>query len=121
MSNLNESSNATAAAAPAVASPIESDVIVTNASGGGSSVISGAGDSTASAAAAAAAIANAFNLNHSAEASLAHTSLGYCHVCNKQNRINTETFTCVQCNCGFIELFDLNDNPSSASSSNPRR
>ena len=121
MSNLNESSNATAAtaAAPVAASPIESDVIVTNASGGGgSSVISGAGDSTASAAAA---IANAFNLNHSAEASLAHTSLGYCHVCNKQNRINTETFTCVQCNCGFIELFDLNDNPSSTSSSNPRR
>lgn len=39
----------------------------------------------------------------------AATCLGYCHVCNKQNRINIESFTCIQCNGGFIELFDLDE------------
>jgi len=37
------------------------------------------------------------------------TSLGYCHVCNRQIRINLESFTCTQCNGGFIELFDINE------------
>jgi len=42
-------------------------------------------------------------------AAAAATSLGYCHVCNRQIRINLESFTCTQCNGGFIELFDINE------------
>lgn len=31
---------------------------------------------------------------------------GYCHVCDKQVTINADSFTCRECQGGFIELFE---------------
>ncbi len=104
MSNSSESSNVAAIAT-------DNDVIATDSSGSNNSVPG---------VVVSAAIVNSFDLDNSIEPSSTpsiHTALGYCHVCNKQNRINTETYTCVQCNCGFIELFDINESDRS----NPRR
>ena len=49
------------------------------------------------------------------EASMNNESIGYCHVCDKQVPINSNSFTCSECNGGFIELFE-NDNRPPASS-----
>lgn len=49
------------------------------------------------------------NMSTSTTSTTTRSALGYCHVCNKQNRINLDSYTCVQCNGGFIEIFDLND------------
>lgn len=33
--------------------------------------------------------------------------IGYCHVCDRQVEIDRDSFTCKECNGGFIELFDM--------------
>ncbi len=44
-------------------------------------------------------------------------ALGFCHSCNKQVRINLQDYTCSICKTGFIELFNLTDEPNLNSSS----
>jgi hypothetical protein len=39
-------------------------------------------------------------------------NIGFCHTCNRQVEIDMDSFTCKNCNNGFIELFELNDENS---------
>jgi hypothetical protein len=51
----------------------------------------------------------ATTVNLESDDNLNTDSIGFCHSCNKQNRINIENYTCTQCNGGFIELFNYSD------------
>jgi len=48
------------------------------------------------------------------EATMNNESIGYCHVCDKQVPINSNSFTCSECNGGFIELFENDNRPLSS-------
>lgn len=49
---------------------------------------------------------------NSNQASASGSNIGYCHNCDRQVEIDRESFTCKQCNGGFIELFDVESRPS---------
>ena len=67
-----------------------------------------AGSLAASVPSSSSAVDNNIAMLANTEASLTNT-LGFCHSCNKQNRIDVDTYTCTQCSGGFIELFNLED------------
>lgn len=46
--------------------------------------------------------------------------IGYCHQCDRQVEIDRPSFTCKQCQGGFIELFEIERNESRAPSSGIR-
>lgn len=44
---------------------------------------------------------------------------GYCHQCDRQVEINRDSFSCQECNGGFIELFDSDSSIRQNETNNP--
>lgn len=51
-------------------------------------------------------------------ATLNNDNIGYCHICDKQVIIDTDSFTCSECHGGFIELFENDSQRQQANTQN---
>ena len=55
----------------------------------------------------AAAASDPININSTSSSSnILNLTLGFCHSCNRQTRINVDSFSCSVCSSGFVELVD---------------